>query len=169
MTDNAKTVRYGYDDEDAMFVDMSKKDEHGQGEEMTVVDVVNQLNAYEARVEALERVRKAADAYLVAEPAQHPCDWDCTQEEGEALQIAGGELLAALTSTLDHVETLERTLRHIYELGHNNDCLFCGLKDKAALAAAGEVKETDAEKELRLAHKVLLTEEERRWMAHHTR
>ena len=36
------------------------------------------------------------------------------------------------------IAELEKALRKVYDLGHNNDCIFCGLKDKQISQALGE-------------------------------
>lgn len=38
----------------------------------------------------------------------------------------------------DEYETLEKALRKVKEVGHNNDCLFCGFKDRTVNETIGE-------------------------------
>jgi hypothetical protein len=39
----------------------------------------------------------------------------------------------------ERADRLQERLDRIFNLGHNDDCLFCGLKDKEAIFAAQEV------------------------------
>ena len=60
MDETPETERYAFSDEEGFFVDMSKTDEDGLGEEMTTDDVLVALNALQQRVDAAERVCKNA-------------------------------------------------------------------------------------------------------------
>lgn len=52
----------------------------------------------------------------------------------QVLQVENEELKA-------EVEILRDVSRRVLNVGHNNDCLFCGFKDRAALEALHNEKE----------------------------
>ena len=85
----------------------------------------------------IEEIMLHCDRLLSVSPrvARKLCDYASTLES---------QLKAEQTSVNKlslHCQELEAVLHRIFNFGHNNDCIFCGFKDKEALKGLGkEVK-----------------------------
>ena len=51
----------------------------------------------------------------------------------DAVAYTAVEHLDCVLELWDELATLKRWLKHVLDVGYNNDCLFCALKDTAAL------------------------------------
>ena len=92
------------------------------------------------RAENAEEQRDAfrAENAALREPASALLEW--IEEDMAVYKRIVCDLRDALSQPhaaayAARVAGLERLPQHIIDLGHNDDCLFCGFKDKAALAA----------------------------------
>jgi hypothetical protein len=103
-------------------------------------------------------------------PSTGPESWlgSPCRECDEAAALAEVDRLAFLHANdhkladawLDRAEQAEaklvavvKALRHIYDEGHNDECLFCGLKDRTALTALAAARDQPMQEKLPLGHK----------------
>lgn len=85
-TESLRAVRYVYDEHEAFFVDMTKPDEDGQGEELLTEEVLALLNSHAAalaRLETAERFVRAHDAVVAG-----VLDFDLQHAAVEELEAA---------------------------------------------------------------------------------
>lgn len=68
-----------------------------------------------------------------------------TDRIDELLAVQVRDLYAQLRAALARAEAAEAKLRRVIDLGHNDECLFCGFKDRVAALAEPERQQPEVE------------------------
>ena len=69
---------------------------------------------------------------------------DVISEAAVVLYSDDGKAIALTAAEAERVRRLERGLNNVLKIGHNDECLFCGFKDKYAIAALATLGEGES-------------------------